>query len=149
MRPAVPLALDAVLREIKDMIKTESDVQKRTNMISIVTVLTAIRRDWDGAAADRAEDIVILSEILTRGAEIAPEPINQSLKGALTEAKQNQGDIRISTLELTLDRLLTVLIDFQIWLETERTEGAKELLEEIDSFLMRRANRLAMLKKMW
>jgi hypothetical protein len=149
MKPTVPVALDAVLREIKDMIKTESDAKKRVNMISMVTILTVIRRDWDGAAANRVEDIEKLFSILNRGAEIAPVHLSIPLNKAISEAKQSYRDIRISTLEATLESLMTVLIDLQIWLETDTSVEAKKLLEEIYSFLMKRASRLAMLKKMW
>jgi hypothetical protein len=149
MKPTVPVALDAALREVKDMIKTETDARKRINLISLVTVLIVIRRDWDSAAASRVEDIEVMSNILKRGAELAPEPLRQSLSEAVSQAEQNRGDLRISALDATLDSLKAVLIDLQTWLESNESEEGQALLEEVYSFLMRRASRLAMLKKMW
>ncbi|MBF7084295.1 hypothetical protein IT084_15180 [Desulfallas sp. Bu1-1] len=149
MKPTVPVALDAALREVKDMIKTETDARKRMNLISLVTVLIAIRRDWDSAAASRVEDIEAMTNIFKRGAELAPEPLRQSLSEAVNQAEQNRGDLRMSALDATLDRLKAVLIDLQIWLESNASEEGQALLEEVYSFLKRRASRLAMLKKMW
>lgn len=149
MRPAVPVALDAALREVKDMIKSETDARRRINMISLVTVLTVIRRDWDSSAASRVEDIEVMLNLLKRGAELAPEPLCQSLTEAVSQAEQNSGDLRMSALDSTIDSLEAVLIDLQIWLESNATKEEQALLAEVYSFLRRRASRLALLKKMW
>lgn len=146
MRPAVPVALDGALREIKDMIRGETDARKKLNMISLLTVLTIIRRDWDSSVASRVEDIVMLSNLLKRGAELAPEPLRQSLTEALSHAEQNRSDLRISTLDTTFERLSKVLIDLQIWLESMKTEEEQSLLAESYSFLKDRARRFALLK---
>ena len=149
MRPAVTVALDAALREVKDMLKSETDAGKKTNMISLVTVLTVIRRDWDSAASNRVKDIEMLSGILKKGTDLVQEPLRQTLIKAVKQAQQNRNDIRISSLDATLNKLKEVLIDLQKSLETNPTVEGKALQEEIFSFLILRANRLAMLKKMW
>lgn len=149
MKPSVPVALDAVLREVKDLIKAENDARKKTNMISIVTVLAAIRRDWDDVAASRVDDIEVLSNILKRGMEITPESLRQSIGEVVSQAEHNRGDLRISSLDATLDCLQMALMDLQIWLESNLSGEGKAILEDAYSFLMHRASRLAMLKKMW
>lgn len=149
MIPTVPVALDAALQEIKQLIKSETDANKRLSMISLLTVLTVIRRDWDSAAASRVEELDEISNLLKRGAELAPEPLRQSLTEAVTQAEGSRGDIRISALDATLTMLRIVLIDLHIWLESTATEEGQALLDELCSFLKRRAGRLALLKRMW
>jgi hypothetical protein len=149
MKPSVPIALDAALQEVKDMLKAETDSRKRINLISLITVLTVIRRDWDTAAASRVDDIECLTNIMKRGVKLVPDPLRQKLSEVISQAEQNRADLRISALDATIESLEAVLIELQIWLESNASEEGLALIEDIYSFLRRRASRLAVLKTLW
>ncbi|MCL5058593.1 MAG: hypothetical protein M1130_11530 [Actinobacteria bacterium] len=149
MRPAIPVAIDAALRDFKNLIKIETDANKRLNMIALITFLNVLKRDWDTIASSRVEEIEVMSSLLKRGAELAPEQLRQSLTEAVSQAEQNRGDLRMSTLDTTIDRLKIALIDLQIWLESNSTEEGQALHAELYSFLKSKASRLAVLRKMW
>lgn len=149
MRPAIPVAIDAALRDFKNLMKNETDANKRLNMIALITFLNVLKRDWDTIASSRVEEIEVMSGILKRGAELAPERLRQSLTEAVSQAEQNRGDLRMSTLDTTIDRLNVALIDLQIWLESNATGEKQALNAEIYSFLKSKASRLAVLRNMW
>ncbi|OUM92061.1 DUF7064 domain-containing protein [Parageobacillus thermoglucosidasius] len=105
MKPSVPIALDTALQEVKDMLKAETDSRKRINLISLITVLTVIRRDWDTAAASRVDDIECLTDIMKRGVKLVPDPLRQKLSEVIIQAEQNRVDLRISALDATIESL--------------------------------------------
>ncbi|MBI3376631.1 MAG: hypothetical protein HY017_33360 [Betaproteobacteria bacterium] len=138
----------AALRKLDDLMKAETDPVKAFDLSRLRLVLSIVHRDWDSSAAARAGEITALLSLLRNGAEISPPPLRRMLEDAVEKASRD-ADLRISTLEATIDHLLMALIELQIWLEVTPSEAARTLLDEVWSQLERRARQGAVMDSIW
>ena len=82
------------------------------------------QREWDTCASTRLAAISRYTDIVRRGSELTTGAPHERLATVLAETARTAGDYRISSLEQTLDRLRSAVLDLQGWIED--SEGAEE-----------------------
>jgi hypothetical protein len=141
MRPAVPAVLAAALRDLGKIGKNETDPAKQRFFINLKVILTVMKHDWDDCVVTRIGEVDALSGLLQRGEKIVAEPLSRLLRETASKAIGDRDDLRISTLDATIDALLRAIIDLHASLESNSEAEAEALLRDIRSFLAERTRR--------
>lgn len=122
MKPPVNRVLSAAVDEIAAALEApQFDAMLRT-LVHLKLVVDVLERDWDTAVSDRVAEIDTLRALLTKVAAVVPDPLASGLQATLDEATPS--DLKISTLDLARDRLLTAMADAESYLES--AAGAAE-----------------------
>jgi hypothetical protein len=131
VRPDPPFVMRAALDTLEEIAAGQTDPQEAFRLRGVMSVLSVVRSEWDTCASSRVAGINRYSDIVRQGSRLMVGERQESLRQVLAAVDETASDLRISSLEMTLDRLRTAVIDLHAWLEDMEEPEARELLSAV------------------
>ena len=131
MRPDPPFVMRAALQTLEEIAAGQPDAQEAFRLRGVMSLLSVVQSEWDTCASRRVAGISRYSDIVRQGARLMKGERRESLRQVLAAVEEAVSDLRISSLERTLDRLRMAVIDLQTWLEDTEGPAASGLLGAI------------------
>jgi hypothetical protein len=124
MRPEPQMVMRAALDTLGEIAAGSTDAQEISRLRGVSSLLSIIEHEWDTCASTRLAGISRFTDIVRRGSELMTGGRRDRLAHVLVETARTADDYRISSLELSLDRLRAAVLDLQSWIED--SGGAEE-----------------------
>jgi hypothetical protein len=121
----------AALKTLEEISAGQTDAQEVSRLRGVMSLLSIVQSEWDTCAASRVAGISRYADIVRQGSVVMAGERQEHLRRVLTSVGEAASDLRISTLEMTLDHLRMAVIDLQAWLEGTEGPEARELLSAI------------------
>jgi hypothetical protein len=128
VRPDPPFVMRAALTTLEDVSATLTDAQAVSRLRGVMSLLLVVQGEWDTCASSRAAGISRYADVVRASVGLVTGERRERLRQVLAATEATATDLRISALEMTLDRLRGAVIDLQAWLEETDGPEAKELL---------------------
>jgi hypothetical protein len=131
MRPDPPLVIRSAQKTLEEIAAGQTDPQEISRIRGVVSLLSMLETEWDVCASSRMDRILRYREIVGRGASwLAENDLPQPLH-PVPDPEDGAADLRISSLEMTLDTLRTAVGDLQGRLEESDEPVGRALLADI------------------
>jgi hypothetical protein len=117
MRPGPPQVMQAAVKVLEEVSLGMTDEQEITRLRGVITLLSILQGEWDTCASARVAAISRYTDIVRGGSLLTEGDRRERLNLALARVDGASSDLRISSLEATLDQLRTTIIELQRWLE--------------------------------
>lgn len=121
----------AALQTLEEIAAGQTDAQEVFRLRGVMSLLSVVQSEWDTCASSRVAGISRYSDIVRRGSRLLVGERQESLRQVLAAVEEAASDLRISSLEMTLDRLRMAVIDLHAWLEDTEGPAARQLLSAI------------------
>jgi hypothetical protein len=121
----------AALQTLEEMAANQTDAQEAVRLRGVMSLLSVVQSEWDTSASSRVAGISRYSDILRQGTRLMAGERQERLRHVLAAVEEAASDLRISSLEMTLDRLRAVVTDLQTWLEDAEGPEARQLLSAV------------------
>jgi hypothetical protein len=131
MRPDPPLVMRAALKSLEEIAAGQTDAQEISRLRGVMSLLAVVQREWDTGASSRVAGIARYTQVLREGSRLMTGERGEPLRQVLLAVEETASDLRISSLEKSLDQLRMAVIDLQAWLEVTEGPGTRELLSAI------------------
>jgi hypothetical protein len=131
VRPDPPFVMRAALQTLEEIAASQTDAQEAFRLRGVMSLLSVVQSEWDTCASSRVAGISRYSDIVRQGARLMLGERHESLRHVLAAVEEAASDLRISTLEMTLDQLRVAVTDLQAWLEDAEGPEARQLLSAI------------------
>jgi hypothetical protein len=128
VRPDPPFVMRAALMTLEEVSAGLTDTQAVSRLRGVMSLLSVVQGEWDTCASSRAAGISRYTDVVRAGARLMTGERRERLRQVLAGTEATASDLRISALEMTLDRLRAAVIDLQAWLEETEEPEAQELL---------------------
>jgi hypothetical protein len=128
VRPDPPFVMRAALKTLEEVSAGLTDTQAVSRLRGVMSLLSVVQGEWDTCASSRAAGISRYTDVVRAGARLMTGERRERLRQVLAGTEATASDLRISALEMTLDRLRAAVIDLQAWLEETEEPEAQELL---------------------
>lgn len=131
MRPRAPVLLNGAASALGRLAGVQSDAYAANDLRMLAYTAMLLAQDYDRGPAWRTEEIDAISDLLRRGAAIAPAPLANGVRAAAEASDAKAGTLRMNVLDERLDLVRGALIDLHAWLEEADAEGAATLLADV------------------
>jgi hypothetical protein len=120
------------LKTLEEIASGRTDAQESFRIRGVMNLLAMLESEWDVVASSRMDRIVRYREIIRLGSSwLGEDDRGRRLRPALDAAEAGVADLRISSLETTLDTLRRAVGDLQGWLEESDDPAGRALLADI------------------
>jgi hypothetical protein len=131
MRPDAPSVIRSARKTLEEVAAGQTDPQEISRIRGVVSLLSMLETEWDVCASSRMDRILRYREIVRQGSSWLEDDRHQQLGPGSAVADADLADLRISSLEMTLDTLRTAVGDLQGWLEESDDPAGRALLADI------------------
>jgi hypothetical protein len=131
MRPDPPFVMRAALQSLEEIAAGQTEAQEISRLRGVMSLLAIVQGEWDTCASSRVAGVARYAEVVREGARLMTGERGEQLRQVLLRVEEAAPDLRISSLEKTLDQLRMAVIDLQAWLEDAEGPGSRELLSAI------------------
>jgi hypothetical protein len=131
MRPDAPFVMRGALKTLEEVAAGQTDAQVASRLRGVMSLLSIVQSEWDTCASSRVAGISRYTDIVRQASFVMSGERQEHLRQVLASVEEAAADLRISTLEMSLDQLRMAVIDLQAWLEEIEGPAARELLSAI------------------
>jgi hypothetical protein len=131
VRPDAPFVMRAAVKTLEEIAAGQADAQEVSRLRGVMSLLSIVQSEWDTCASIRVAGIARYSDIVRQASFLVSGERQEHLRQVLASVEETAADLRISTLEVTLDLLRTAVIDLHAWLEDREGPEARELLSAL------------------
>jgi hypothetical protein len=117
----------AALNSLEEIAAGQTDPQESFRIRGVMSLLATLQREWDTCASSRVAAIARYARVVRDGAQLMEGEGAEELRRVLLMVDEAASDLRISSLETTLDQLRVAVIDLQAWAEDTEGPGMQEL----------------------
>jgi hypothetical protein len=128
MRPDAPFVMRSALKTLEEIAAGQSDAQEVSRLRGVMSLLSIVQSEWDTCASSRVAGISRYTDIVRQASLVMSGERQERMRRVLASVEEAAADLRISSLEATLDQLRSAVIDLQSWLEDVDDPEARELL---------------------
>lgn len=131
MRPDPPFVMRAALQSLEEIAAGQTEAQQISRLRGVMSLLAIVQAEWDTCASGRVDRIERYTALVRGGARLMTGERGERLRHVVRTVEAEASDLRISSLERTLDHLRTAVIDLQTWLEETEGPASRELLAAV------------------
>jgi hypothetical protein len=131
VRPDPPFVMRAALKSLEEIAAGQSDPQESFRLRGVMSLLATLQGEWDTCASSRVAAIARYTKVVRDGTRLMTGQQADQLRQVLLTVEQSASDLRISSLEKSLDQLRMAVIDLQAWVEDNEGPGRRELASAI------------------
>jgi hypothetical protein len=117
----------AALKSLEEIAAGQTDPQESFRIRGVMSLLATLQKEWDTCASSRVAAIARYTGVIREGARLMPGEGGEELRRVLLMVDEAASDLRISSLEMTLDQLRGAVIGLQAWAEDAEGPGIQEL----------------------
>jgi hypothetical protein len=119
--------MQAALKSLEEIAAAQTDPQESFRIRGVMSLLATLQKEWDTCASSRVAAIARYTGVIRDGARLTTGEREEELRRILLTVDEAASDLRISSLETTLDQLRGAVIGLQSWAEDAEGPGIQEL----------------------